>query len=379
MTTPKSTSLLLTPLVSQNDPIPRFVAVDNGRECGECHKTIASDNMIDCDKCPCYYHLSCTGLPAYELVKYTKKNLYKRKYACKKCVEKLHPADTHKIEEIINKATEEEQRRMETDLRKTNEEYKEEIERLNAKVNELKTRIEKEEEEEEEEEEARSAPPSIAPSDYEAQLRELVSSIVTEKLEEQKSAGLGEQINNRLSKIEERLTGDSAKEHKEKEHKEKEGKAAPPQKPKLQRPPLSHPPSRPPTCYSCGKPGHISINCYSRNRWPRRTGNFRYPTRKLNPRPNPRPNPVSYRYRAGIDKEVTDNERFRTIQTVGEDGRVFVTPQHLLPKFVPEPPNYYLDPSYYNPRPFNYNPRPLSYNPGPSNFYRPQHIPPMHF
>ena len=51
---------------------------------------------------------------------------------------------------------------MDIDLRKTIEEHKEEIERLNAKVNEFKTRIEKEEEEEEEEEEARSVSPPKA-------------------------------------------------------------------------------------------------------------------------------------------------------------------------------------------------------------------------
>ena len=48
---------------------------------------------------------------------------------------------------------------MDIDLRKTIEEHKEEIERLNAKVNEFKTRIEKEEEEEEEEEARSVSPP----------------------------------------------------------------------------------------------------------------------------------------------------------------------------------------------------------------------------
>ena len=77
-----------------------FVSIE--RKCNVCLKPASDEECITCDKCSEDCHLTCSDLPAYELVKYFKKNLYKRKYMCCHCVEKIHPNDVKRIN-VTNK------------------------------------------------------------------------------------------------------------------------------------------------------------------------------------------------------------------------------------------------------------------------------------
>lgn len=65
---------------------PTFVVSQN--LCSACN--IPATDFLQCKKCNAIRHYICTDLPVYEIVKYTKENLYHRKYACKNCVYKLH-------------------------------------------------------------------------------------------------------------------------------------------------------------------------------------------------------------------------------------------------------------------------------------------------
>ena len=370
--TKKVTPLLLSPLPqSQADPSPHLVSVDDCRECSECLQKVDAGDRIECDKCTHSLHLACTGLPAYELVKYSKKHQYKRKFACRACIEGMHPTEYHKLEAKVSSSPANSQAKEINELRKTIEVYEDEVQRLTDKVSNLKSRLQKEEEEEEN----HSLPPSLAPSEYETQIKEWISKVVDLKLRTREEK-IGSELERRLTLLEKQV--------KDKSRMPPPSPPPPPQQSGVdlrhQRPKTfqhhnadqqrrSRPP---PTCFSCGRVGHIAKNCY------RPTFSQRRPRGNVRPMGQmkwPRPGPLQE------DRE----ERFHTIQTVGPDGRIFVTPRHLLthdreqklyyPARTPEPNFYprYPEPSFsppYNARPYNFD---------PSNFSRIPSIPPVHF
>ena len=53
-----------------------FVPLSNPL-CEACGKNKDIEECLNCTKCSNFFHITCTGLPDYELVKYFKKNLYK--------------------------------------------------------------------------------------------------------------------------------------------------------------------------------------------------------------------------------------------------------------------------------------------------------------
>ena len=97
-------------------------------------------------------------------------------------------------------------------------------------------------------------------------------------------------------------------------------------------------------CFTCGKLGHISRNCYHQyhnNRRPPMQHAYRYNNRSYNNRLyNNRPNYTRtnfYRYdnyphsyRPTQNEQESENERFRTYRSTGPNGRIQVTPTHML-------------------------------------------------
>ena len=76
-----------------------FVPVKNAI-CYACGLDEGKEQTITCDKCLSPLQLSCTKVPDYELVKYFKKNLYRRKFVCETCIRKIHPKDLQKITQL---------------------------------------------------------------------------------------------------------------------------------------------------------------------------------------------------------------------------------------------------------------------------------------
>lgn len=68
-------------------------------KCGKnCEKTDQEDSQVlVCDKCDKRYHLNCTDLPPYELLKYLNKHNFKRKYVCFICVSEMMPREYHRL------------------------------------------------------------------------------------------------------------------------------------------------------------------------------------------------------------------------------------------------------------------------------------------
>ena len=172
---------------------------DDPTLCQKCHKDIDADNheRLVCDKCTQSFHLPCTLLPTYEIVKYFKKNLYKRKYVCKSCIEKVHLKDVQRLTPHNPQLIQEEKTENE-DLRKKIEEYEEKIECLNTKIQQLQRELEEkkeddnnededEDEDEDENDNISTHEDAASDIDYEAKLREMITKIIEEKLQQTKT------------------------------------------------------------------------------------------------------------------------------------------------------------------------------------------------
>ena len=84
-----------------DSPSAAFTRADDWKTCGVCKRTCVEEASILCEKCNTTYDLKCTGLPPHEIVKYQKKHLYKRKYACQACIEKIHPSEFQKARNLL--------------------------------------------------------------------------------------------------------------------------------------------------------------------------------------------------------------------------------------------------------------------------------------
>ena len=106
--------------------------VPSEAKCQKCSQAITDQFFVVCKKCEVAIHYSCTELPLYELVKYMKENLYRRKFACSECVEKIHAQEYATLKENIKKYDGKEQ---------LVTEYKKRITVKDEEITELKNRI----------------------------------------------------------------------------------------------------------------------------------------------------------------------------------------------------------------------------------------------
>ena len=360
--------------------------VAHPKKCSTCEEEVTIERTITCEKCKNEYHITCTELPTYELIKYFKKNIYKRKYTCKDCVLKLYPKDGEAVEESRRpceqkKAT----AKSESDLLRG---LQEEIAAKNRKIEELAKYIE---------EVNRERPADALQDDDEATRLEFVEEVKALIKEETKE--LLKSFDNRLKKMEEandvnrldvkvvqeesiqqtrpakespvkQVTNEPANQqptHEEKdnfmdkikslvsEEAEKainrrnereqneriQNERAPIDRPQGYRYPR-YASGRRPTCFCCGRPGHIARQCYYNIDYPQnntRRGNMRFNYNR-GPRVPRRANPQTTNI---------DIERYRTQQVNNGDGTFSFVPLHQMqsvenlqaPQQQTEPPLQY--------------------------------------
>lgn len=64
--------------------------------CSRCNE-FAPEDYLMCKKCGETLHYNCTDLPPYEILKYIKEKLYHRKYSCDKCMSESHKAEMENL------------------------------------------------------------------------------------------------------------------------------------------------------------------------------------------------------------------------------------------------------------------------------------------
>ena len=348
-------------MTSPNTSASWFVPLE--KKCHECLQAIddtRNNNFITCDKCSCDFHLNCTSLPPYELVKYVKKNLYKRKFICRSCVEKIHPKELKSItlqtqKDITTKTKEQKTQETQTkntdnfsiDRQKERESFFHEMDKRERKIKELmeKVRILEEcieskevhqhQQHQKEEEEEPQEMEDPEDSNFFEDLRQMIR---------QENETIYKALDERMIKIEEKMlpiveSPQHQEQHprriqrfereKEEEEKEEETKETlrsiireelcrvveqseenDPQM-TIQRPtsraPRQMPPyPRPRRCYACGKMGHIARSCLTR------------PTTGLRSD------------RRDFRTEEDEVERFRTVPVPREDGTIKFIPLRYL-------------------------------------------------
>ena len=323
-----------------------FVPIENPK-CRVCAQDEDMEDVIACEKCNNIFHISCTKLPTYELVKYRKKNLYKRKFVCRECIEKLHSKDCQAVEAArlsTDSESETEASKLRKDLRACQEELKKKedtIEKLLRKIQKLEDNATKQQDSgevrQEEEEE-------IKPDKKEEERRQFVEELKNIIRDETKD--MMKNFHERLEKIEaknnekqgpedrtvENLPPQEEEQQQETDEEEKdyaeelrkivreETEQALRQREtaqvKQQNPNKQRFPNRKTACYNCGKIGHLARNCYHR----------------FNRFNAPRFNRFNRR---------DDMSRFRTMQFKSSNEAINVIPLHQLARntetYIPHP------------------------------------------
>lgn len=75
------------------------------QKCQTCDASRDLEPYLTCDKCGNDIHFTCTNLPSYELFKYTKKHIYKRKFNCEQCITSQYITDIQHITASITLQT----------------------------------------------------------------------------------------------------------------------------------------------------------------------------------------------------------------------------------------------------------------------------------
>lgn len=348
-----------TSLSTQKTPSWFIPLEENKEDCEACGKTRQLEDNLTCSKCKKYFHFSCTELPNYELVKYYKTNLYKRKYICPICINNLHPRDLHNItqnrlqkkdedkceeeeesniknltielhdreEEIfLAKKKMDEAKRENEYLRKCNEKLKEELIKNDNKITELVKELDAIQQRATTQEACLEQELKNTRQRQELQ-REEVSEELRKAVRSETSTIIDSlhAMNERLERLE-KMTEEPEGEEVNQPEEETEQ----PNRPQ-QRQPTNIPARRPPpNCYNCGKLGHLARQCYFRQRpfyrsRPYRPNDYQY-RRNQHMYSNRRQNYV-YSNRQSFREEFPrdEMERYRTTQN-NSNGELKVYP-----------------------------------------------------
>lgn len=241
-------------------------------KCERCEKSEDLKNSLTCDKCEGVFHFSCTGLPPYEVVKYVKKNKFKRNYICEACIGNIHPnelrtvTDAFKVFDGVKLLIEDYKRRLSI-REKEMERMEEEMKRLERKEVDMTKGLNAYEEQLRQYEEKDIATTRQDPDIDFANLQDDVA-----ELKEEVKA-IHRKIRNidHPQQVPTQLQQQPPASHRQRNH--------------WQNPQQNHrrrfPWRPPPTCYSCGRRGHIARNCRSAN-----YQNFQRPRWNSNRPPN---------------------------------------------------------------------------------------------
>ena len=290
-----STQSLSTPSQSlKAQKTPSWFVPMNNTHCETCGKEQQIEDCLTCSKCDKAFHMSCTELPTYELVKYAKRNLYRRKYICRICVEKLHPSDTANIIQnrlINNKSGDQDSdeylkrlQELSNELKckeKNEEDLKREVEKLRQEEKKLTEEVERKDKQ------VRNVMKELQRSnDHRAMLQEQVSSLQKrnerqkEKEEKEKEEelrktireetkeieGALKELNKRLARVENAAVEENCRPTSEEPAASKQMTQHPggPQRGSFTYGRRSQ--GRGPRCFGCGRLGHIVRNCYQQQR-----------------------------------------------------------------------------------------------------------------
>lgn len=103
-------------------------------DCGLCDQPTNKANELKCERCSSKYHLSCTSLPVFELLKYFKHN--KRKFQCEKCIIETNKNEYDKLKSTVkiqnNNPMEKEKVQLMKSIRNLEEELQQQEERIRS-------------------------------------------------------------------------------------------------------------------------------------------------------------------------------------------------------------------------------------------------------
>ena len=218
------------------------------RACGSCGESEERQSCLKCVKCDTFFHYTCTKIPPYELVKYIKKQ-YKRKYICRQCTLSIHPNEFNTITDNMQTFDGQElllddykkqlsiALRSKEDLMIATATYEKKLTEHEDTIRQLQTKLQQAEQDSKKEEDRREEMKQTEDGDLVEEIKSIKRAIC--------------ELNDRVNQT-----------HRQ-------------QYQEQQQPRLYYKAS--PTCYSCGRSGHIARNCRdNRTNRPPRTQTYRH-------------------------------------------------------------------------------------------------------